>query len=342
MPPLQKYFEQFHQAIRLGSYDENETLREKREILLNDLKTGLPQLFEDPKTAPRYKAVNLGSYALNVGVKPLDGNYDIDIGIIFEIAPEDYPDPREVKKWVRDALLRHNREVSWRSPCITVFYAAGYHVDLSVMAGGASGTLHPRALARGKEHSAEENRGWEDAEPEKLVKLIRNAHSGEDAAQFRRVIRALKRWKQHSFSLRGNDAPPSVSIVLSAYKWFSPVKSCLDPVQFTYQYDDCSALQRLVSNMLSQSETSLDGRLKITLPVQPGDDVLRRMTTKQMEGFIDKLKSLKDSLSRASSAEDTESALKILRKEFGDDFPAEPVESKTFSSPGYVGSTQGA
>lgn len=342
MPKLQKYFEQFHQRIRLGSYKENQTLREKRDLLLADLKSGLTEQFDKPEDAPRYKVVNLGSYALNVGVKPLDGNYDIDVGIVFEISTKDHPDPRNVKKWVRDALLRHNRKVVWRSPCITVFYAAGYHVDLSVMAGGPAGDWHPRFLARGKEHSSETKRGWEKAEPEKLVELIKGAHVGDDAAQFRRVIRALKRWKQHRFSLRGNDAPPSVGIVLSAYHWFSPVKSCTDPVQWIYDYDDCGAILQLVYKMISGVAGSSDSRLSVALPVEPFDDVFRRMTAKQMEGFLEELGILKNALEMAISAQETKDSLQALRELFGDDFPAEPDENKKFSSPGFVGSIQGA
>ena len=38
---LQKEFEDFHQKIRLGTYDENQTLREKRDLLIDELKDKL-------------------------------------------------------------------------------------------------------------------------------------------------------------------------------------------------------------------------------------------------------------------------------------------------------------
>ena len=33
MPALQSQFQEFHDTIKLGTYDENETLREKRDLL---------------------------------------------------------------------------------------------------------------------------------------------------------------------------------------------------------------------------------------------------------------------------------------------------------------------
>lgn len=37
---------------------------------------------------------------MNTGVKPLEGEFDIDVGVRFQISTEDYPDPVEVKERV--------------------------------------------------------------------------------------------------------------------------------------------------------------------------------------------------------------------------------------------------
>lgn len=62
--------------------------------------------------APSYTSFTQGSYALDTGIHPLDGNPDMDIGILFQCSPSDYPDPLVLKKYVRDALERPNRTAS--------------------------------------------------------------------------------------------------------------------------------------------------------------------------------------------------------------------------------------
>ena len=42
MADVQSYFEQFNNAIRLGKFEENETLRAKRDIIQNKLWDNLP------------------------------------------------------------------------------------------------------------------------------------------------------------------------------------------------------------------------------------------------------------------------------------------------------------
>ena len=66
---LQKEFIEFHDNIKLE--DENETLREKRDILLNKLKKNISE------EAASYTHFNQGSYAMGTGVKPEDGDYDM-------------------------------------------------------------------------------------------------------------------------------------------------------------------------------------------------------------------------------------------------------------------------
>ena len=114
MPNLQKHFLEFHDTIKLGSYDEDKTLREKRDTLIKNLRENI---HED---APSFESFNQGSYAMSTGTNPKDGNYDIDVGIIFDCTCDNYDDPVELKKIVRDALLHGNRTLHIRRPCVTV------------------------------------------------------------------------------------------------------------------------------------------------------------------------------------------------------------------------------
>ena len=44
MADVQRQFEEFHEAIRLKPYEDNATLREKRDIVLKKLKQRLKEL----------------------------------------------------------------------------------------------------------------------------------------------------------------------------------------------------------------------------------------------------------------------------------------------------------
>ena len=103
MVNLQSEFITFHDAIKLDS--ENEILREKRDILLNKLK----EKISDDATS--YTHFNQGSYAMGTGIKPNDGDYDIDVGLKFDIDHDDYEDPVVVKKWIKDALDGHTKKM---------------------------------------------------------------------------------------------------------------------------------------------------------------------------------------------------------------------------------------
>ncbi len=330
MASLQPYFEEFHDEIKMD--DENDILREKRDILIDKLENGLKEKFADP---PKFSQFNKGGYAMSLGVKPLDSDYDIDVGLEFEINKNDYPDPVVVKQWVYDALYGHTDDVKIKTPCVTVQYHINkepcYHVDFAVYAGdGYSSNIY---LARGKQASTVQERKWEIDDPKGLIKVVRERFSDEDdRAQFRRVIRSLKRWKDVKFSPDGHEAPIGIGLTVSGYRWFSIAKTFLDPVKLTYAYNDLDATLNLLNTMLSQFHvvTEKDGRtlyrLNVQLPVQPYNDLFSKMTDVQMTNFKDRLENLRDAMTEACDETDPREACKILRKEFGDDFPVPEIE----------------
>lgn len=115
MVNVQSEFIEFHDKIKL-SYNDNAQLREKRDILLRKLRDNICA------EAATYTHFNQGSYAMHTGIKPDDGDYDIDVGLRFAISRSDYPDPLTVKQWVFDALDGHTKKVEIRRSCVTVTY----------------------------------------------------------------------------------------------------------------------------------------------------------------------------------------------------------------------------
>lgn len=321
MPAVQKQFEDFHSNITLDEDDEKSTLRNKRETLLKTLKANIDDV-------PSFENFNQGSYSMHTGVVPLDGNYDIDVGLIFDCTRDKYPDPVELKKKVRDALNSNGRTVIIRRPCVTVNYMRDgkpeYHVDLAIYTKRDDGLLD---LAKGKENSSEEFQIWETSDPKKLTELIRTAFKDTtELAQYRRCIRYMKRWRDVQFSNGG--APLSIALTVAARVWFSPL------FETSGKPTDLLALLDWVKVMLSHIETIYTNdngwhdRLKVNLPVTPYSDLMAGMTNGQMDTFKEKLEALRDTLSDAYNEELPEDACKLLKKQFGDDFKV-PEKSET-------------
>jgi hypothetical protein len=329
MADIQKQLEAFHETIKLKRFEENAVLREKRDIVLKLLAKRLKAFFEEKGLkCPSYTTFDQGSYPMGTGIQPLYLDFDIDEGIIFEISKEDYLDPVEVKKWIYDAMVGHTDNVKMRQPCVTLFYHKDrepiYHLDLAIYAGSnADGKIY---LATGKLSSTSERRIWVESDPQSLIDLIRNKFSdSDDAKQFRRVIRYLKRWKDFKFCSKGNAAPTGIVLTIAAYHWFSVCKTIVDPFANKVTYDDLEALQKLLSVTIGKfTQSVVNGklieRLEVKLPISPYSDLLSGMTDKQMNEFKQQLESLLAAVNEARSTIDLSTACELMNKQFGDDF----------------------
>lgn len=306
---IQSKFRTFHQTINLARLDENATLVEKRDRVLDTLRKHCSRKFD---------FFNQGSYEMGTGVVPIQGDYDIDVGIVF---PDEAlrPEPMTVKGWVHAAVHGHTKDVSWKEPCITVQYQHRdepvYHVDLAVYLKARDGSLY---LARGKQHADASQRSWERSDPQGLTKAIGGRLSGEDAAQFRRVVQCLKRWKDVHFSAEGNAAPVGIGLTILTHERFSPVKAGHP----TPAYDDLTALRNVVGSIAGAftAKSTIAGvsyRIVARVPVEPRDDVFARMTDQQTTELKGRVEKLKAWLDEAASSQ----ATGPLRKAFGNDFP---------------------
>lgn len=336
MVNLQSEFIDFHNAIKLDI--ENSTLREKRDILLEKLKE---KISED---AASYTFFNQGSYAMGTGIKPDDCDYDIDVGLKFDIDYNDYSDPIIVKKWVKDSLDGHTKKVVIRRSCVTVTYQEdgedAYHVDFAVYAANnPDGKLY---IAKGKENSKAENRYWEESDPQELIDLINNAfEDDDDKKQFKRIIRYSKKWKNQKFDLNGNSAPTGIALTALAYKHFQP-EYTMDLFSDKRQYDDFTAFKKFMNAIRDSFSYQWDDEsqtwyyaISQALPVAPGNDLFEKMTPKQQNSFHDKVVAVISKLEEAEKKTKKSDACKIMTDIFGDSFPVTVGKS-------YVGTSESA
>ncbi len=326
---LQKEFIQFHEAIKLYENAENSILREKRDMLTKELRTYFDQKSKAEGTAKiTFDVRNQGSYSMATGIKPIDGDYDIDVMVLFNIDIKDYPNPTIVKKWVKGALERPGRTIVYKNPCVTVQYLKNglpaFHVDLALYGNRNDIWGNQTYISKGKPGANTNDRAWEISNPEELKTKINNRFSNaEESAQMRRVIRYLKRWKDLKFKNSGNGKPTGIAITALVYNLFQP--SVFGFFSSTSDPDDIRALKALVQRILDQFRwmNNCDWNehtISVKLPVVPGNDLFVKMTCKQHQAFKEKLIELKNALSDAERS-NINPATKILRKQFGNDFP---------------------
>lgn len=318
MADLQKQFLEFHNAIKLGTYEENDFLRKKRDLIIDKLKSKLAERKDDGY--PQYeRSFNQGSYALNTGIKPVRaGDYDIDVGVLLDCYIEDYEDTVELKELIAECIQHTNRDVVVSRSCITVTYKkngiADYHVDLPIYAKSDNEYDDTYYLAKGRKGLAEDKRVWQAADPEGINSIINGLYKGNDnyenngsdqRKQFRRCVRYLKRWRNHKYV-----GIHSIGLTMAAYHWLEPEVEIKN---------DGEVLLSLVNSILSDFDW-LD-RLSIDLPVVPYGDLLKSVSDEDMVIIKERFETLRDNLQSAVNEPDAHEASKTLRKSFGDDFP---------------------
>ena len=321
MASLQTQFNKFHNTIKVD-FDDSGLLRDKRDLIVDNLRDGLKRLF--PKYTPTFTYFNQGSYDLATGVEPLAGeDYDIDVGIIFNFSKGSYK-PVQVKEWVFKALNTGSRTVEIKRPCVRVQYHSNtekwFHVDLAIYSTDKDYFGNEvNYIAKGFPGSSEDNKLWELSEPFRLKELLRSKISDSfDREQFRRIIRYLKRWKDYNFS---TGRPTGIALTACCYNLFTVQKNYVyNSYPLTYQYDDLKALQNVVNGMIGMF--TWNGQISVKLPVQPYNELFKKMSNIQMALMKTELITLRDALVAASNEYYSSSACTRLQKVFGSDFPS--------------------
>ena len=310
MVNVQSEFIEFHDKIKL-SYNDNAQLREKRDILLRKLRDNICA------EAATYTHFNQGSYAMHTGIKPDDGDYDIDVGLRFAISRSDYPDPLTVKQWVFDALDGHTKKAEIRRSCVTVTYQEdgedAYHVDFACYA-DENDRLY---IAKGKKNSDEDKKVWDDSDPIGLIDCMsRRFANTDEKEQFQRIIRYMKKWKNKSFETSGNSAPTGIALTTLSYHLFAPNYK-INIVTGKREYDDFSALKLFVEKIKNSFSLNYD------------------IAEGKFYHTINKICTMVSKLDNAEKQSKKSEVCSILAEIFGDEFPVKTERS-------YVGHSESA
>jgi Adenylyl/Guanylyl and SMODS C-terminal sensor domain len=250
-----------------------------------------------------------GSYKYATLIKPVQPReeYDVDLGVYFEWDDDEdiEPTPEQLRDWVQRELIEFKKscvdlrkvEEPPKERCSRASYKRQFHIDTPVY------HLNPDNDSRRLACLSDK---WENSDPKAMYKWFKDAVSGEDRDQLRRLIRYLKAWAAVSFDDARDSRPSSVFLtvlVTDAYKEFRAWS--------IFQIEDDDALIAVIEKLHNRlSEDRI-----VTNPVDDDED-LNRMTTEAWDGFIPSLNSLLDVADRADKAADEASAALIWSEAF--------------------------
>lgn len=301
---------------------------------------------KDSGELPSFDKYDQGSYTMHTGIVPeSEEEYDIDVALIFNVNKDDYG-PMELKETIQEILKNHTDYGSEiKKPCVTVTYKkddeAAYRVDLVVYTYEDKDSLFNDRLyiAKGKKSDLD-SQEWELADPKGLVNYINEkVDLGEKRDQFRRVVRYLKKWRNHNILNIGNSSPCSIGLTLLACDNF-----------IFHEKDDLGALINVVDAIKSRfvyKSTSETGRslyriyqsLPAELDFQSDSDVFKKMPDIQMTNFKDKIDLLSDDLSYVRDEVDEAKQYKKLNDVFGDDFIIPDVKESAKAQVNFIPSS---
>ena len=237
-----------------------------------------------------------------------------------------------------------------KKPCVTADYASdNVHIDFIVYK--RSGDQYH--LAVGKENSDENNREWSTADPLGLLEWIDDASAYDEGeaqdvlAQFRRLVRYLKRWRDVQFNKTVATKVFSIGLTVMVKRELVPTFSTEGARQ------DLPALRATVDGILNadyfHEEETGEYRVHVDLPVEPHRDIFDGSSLDTGTQFHNKLRRLKKRLAEAEALSDERKQCEILNQLFGDDFkvPDPPTGSSkarkaVYAAPGIVRHSQGA
>jgi hypothetical protein len=306
MANVQKYFEQFHEKVRID-YDMSDVLRDKRDILVGRINEHLTK-----NGRPVASPLGQGSYSMKTGVKPIEElEFDIDVALRFGVKPEDYS-ATEVRRWILEAVEGHTDRVEDKKPCIRVGYADGYHVDL------VSYACWTDAAGQEQFRLAHKASGWRPADPPQLLEYVNTARKPFEGTednetktdQFRRSVRYLRRWDDEAVPKVSSAKPTGLAYVLLCAKYLQP-----------RLFVGGSADDRGSLHGLSGLCATFAGRLEARKPTPEHEEMFGRLSGEEMNGLKSRFGGLTEALRKADAEPDPVKACEILYGVFGRDFP---------------------
>ena len=137
MYDLSSKFNTFYTSYVVLSQDEQNNLHNKKDLNVQRLKDGLKEYNIENNTSYTIAETCVqGSVAMSTVVQKEDGDYDIDVAVVFDKNVLGDKGAQATRNLVANALKRKtkqfNAEPEIKTSCVRIKYADGYHIDFAV------------------------------------------------------------------------------------------------------------------------------------------------------------------------------------------------------------------
>ena len=254
-----------------------------------------------------------GSFTMDTIIKPLAGEYDLDLGVYIKEQSkwrEDWPAPETISQRLKDALKNHtSQEPINKKKCVRLIYQPidksrniSYHVDLPIYIQHRNfwGDTVTRIGINGPTQ-------WSQiSDPIGLAKWFNKTcqKNSTDKNQLIRIVKYIKAWK--SFKSSGTKFPSGIALTVLMANSYSP-----------HERDDIAFRETIRKAYNSYfSWYGLVGMEDIINPVVSGASLIEGLNKKQKDNFKTCFEQLVDDAKIAVQHQDRSSALMIWEKHF--------------------------
>lgn len=261
-----------------------------------------------------------GSYKYGTMIKPVraEDEYDVDLGVYFEWGKGENIEPTadQLRRWVQQELVDYRDQCADmrsvveppKERCSRASYEHQFHIDTPVY--HLNSDTNKRRLAC-------LTKGWEASDPKAFYKWFRDALTGGEREQVRRVIRYLKAWAALSFDDIPDSRPSSIFLTVLATEAYPDIGLAL-----LLGVADDDALISTIRTMHGR----LNGSRRVQNPATKADEDLNRMSDEAWSAFLPRLDALMDITERAAEAADEGAAALIWTEAFSFLMPMPEVD----------------
>lgn len=307
-------FASFYNDSVVLSQAKQTNLHSKKDLNIQRLKDGLKEYNEENNTSYSIaKTCVQGSVAMSTVVQNEDGDYDIDVAVVFDKSTLGDKGAQATRNMVANALQRKtkqfNAEPEVKTSCVRIKYSDGYHIDFAI---------YRRHYDTENKRWIYEHAGttWTERELKDLTKWFAEQNKASNG-KLRKVVRLSKMFCKSRDTWK-NMPSGLLQTVL-----------CDEKLQDSYDRID-----ELFYYTMKEIVVRLETDVSVAAPVDNGRDLTpRQIDTQKMTNWKNRLKSKLEDLDVLFKGDCTkEDALQAWYGFFNHDFWNEQLsESSNYS-----------
>lgn len=303
-------FLKFNAAISLTKTDRK-YLRSARKAVTGKIRT----YFAENNHCPKVEFIAQGSFTMGTIVKPLNGDYDIDIGVYLR-GLSDYqsgwPTPEAASQWLINALQNHTQTSPInKKTCVRIVYKpitkdkdVAYHVDLPIYID------YKNFWDENKTRIGfiGEKQWSEKSDPVGFTKwfIEKCQKNDKDKNQLIRLVKYFKAWKDNRS--QNSKFPSGMVLTILLAEHYSP-----------NDRDDL-AFRETIRKAYNSIYSIFFGMWGIYKPVEPKNDLTERLNSNHKKVFLQYFEELVDDGKLAIEESNQEKSMHLWSKHFDSRF----------------------